>query len=187
MLEKIIFNVLAFALFTITVLKLIKKNDTSYIYVLAVEFIGIVISFIELICSIKLNCFFKVITYIFSIIIPIAILWLERANKADFPELFNTTVAIILIKLNKQEEAKNIISKFLNKNPNSYFGHKILAEIYEKQENYEAAISEYMRVTDLKRNDIESTYKLCSVLNKNKQNDEAIEILGETLKQKPRI
>ena len=43
MLEKIIFNVLAFALFTITVLKLIKKNDTSYIYILALEFVGILI------------------------------------------------------------------------------------------------------------------------------------------------
>ena len=65
MLEKIIFNVLAFALFTITVLKLIKKNDTSYIYVLALEFIGIVISFIGLIFSIKLNWFLKTITYFF--------------------------------------------------------------------------------------------------------------------------
>ena len=48
MLEKIIFNVLAFALFTITVLKLIRKNDTSYIYILALEFVGILINFIEL-------------------------------------------------------------------------------------------------------------------------------------------
>ena len=36
MFEKIIFNVLALAFFTITFLKLIKKNDSSYIYVLAV-------------------------------------------------------------------------------------------------------------------------------------------------------
>lgn len=53
MLEKIIFNVLALALFTITFLKLIRKNDTSYIYVLALEFVGLAINFIELFFSIK--------------------------------------------------------------------------------------------------------------------------------------
>ena len=74
---------------------------------------------------------------------------------------------------------------FLNKNPNSYIAHKWLAEFYEKEGNYDAAISEYMRVTDIKRNDFVSTYKLCEVLNKNKQNQEAINLLEEILKQKP--
>ena len=70
MLEKIIFNVLALALFTITFLKLIRKNDTSYIYVLALEFVGLAINFIELFFSIKLSIILKIIIYIFSIIIP---------------------------------------------------------------------------------------------------------------------
>ena len=87
MLEKIIFNVLAFALFTITVLKLIKKNDTSYIYILALEFIGILINFIELFFSIQLNWFLKTITYLFSIIILGIILWIEQKKKVDFPEM----------------------------------------------------------------------------------------------------
>lgn len=185
MLEKIIFNVLAFALFTITVLKLIKKNDTSYIYVLALEFVGIVISFIGLIFSIQLNWFLKLITYVFSIIIPAIILWIEKVKKADFPELFNVTIAKILDGFGKHEQAKTILSNFLNKNPNSYIAHKLSAEFYEKEGNYEAAISEYMRVTDLKRNDFNSTYKLCEALNKNKQNEEAISILEDILKQKP--
>lgn len=185
MLEKIIFNVLAFALFTITVLKLIKKNDTSYIYVLALEFIGIVISFIGLIFSIKLNWFLKTITYFFSVIIPAIILWMEKVKKADFPELFNVTIAKILDRFGKHEQAKTMILTFLNKNPNSYITNKLLAEFYEKEENYEAAVSAYMRVTDLRRNDFTSTYKLCEVLNKNKQNEEAISILEDILKQKP--
>lgn len=185
MLEKIIFNVLAFALFTITVLKLIKKNDTSYIYILALEFIGILINFIELFFSIQLNWFLKTITYLFSIIIPGIILWIEQKKKVDFPELFNVTIAKTLEKLGKHEKAKTMILAFLNKNPNSYITNKLLAEFYEKEENYEAAVSAYMRVTDLKRNDFNSTYKLCEVLNKNKQNEEAINILEEILKQKP--
>ena len=60
MLEKIIFNVLALALFTITFLKLIRKNDTSYIYVLALEFVGLAINFIELFFSIKLSIILKI-------------------------------------------------------------------------------------------------------------------------------
>ena len=185
MFEKIIFNVLALALFTITFLKLIKKNDTSYIYVLAIEFIGLTINFIELFFAVRLNIFFKILIYVFSIIIPGIIIWIEKYKKIDFPELFTVTLAKVLTKFGKQEQAKTIISNFLNKNPNSYIAHKWLAEYYEEKENYESAISEYMRVTDIKRNDFVSTYKLCSVLNKNKQNQEAIKLLEEILKQKP--
>ncbi len=185
MLEKIIFNVLALALFTITFLKLIRKNDTSYIYVLALEFVGLTINFIELFFSIKLSIILKIIIYIFSIIIPGIMLWIEKVKKIDFPELFNVTIAQILSAFGKQEQAKKMIMDFLNKNPNSYIAHKWLAEFYEKEGNYDAAISEYMRVTDIKRNDFVSTYKLCEVLNKNKQNQEAINLLEEILKQKP--
>ena len=131
MLEKIIFNVLAFALFTITVLKLIKKNDTSYIYVLVLEFIGIIISFIGLIFSIKLNWLLKTITYIFSVIIPVIILWIEKVKKADFSELFNVVITKILDKSGKHEKAKMMILTYLNKNPNSYITNKLLAEFYE--------------------------------------------------------
>ncbi len=185
MFEKIIFSILALALFTITFLKLIKKNDTSYIYILAIEFIGITINFIELLFFIKLNLFFKIIIYIFSIIIPIIVLWIERYKNIDFAELFNVTVAKILYSFEKKEKAKTIITNFLNKNSNSYIAHKWLAEYYEQQGNYEAAISEYMKVTDIKRNDFASTYNLCVALNKNKQNTEAIDLLQEILKQKP--
>lgn len=185
MLEKIIFNVLALALFTITFLKLIRKNDTSYIYVLALEFVGLAINFIELFFSIKLSIILKIIIYIFSIIIPGIMLWIEKVKKIDFPEVFNVTIAQILSAFGKQEQAKKMIMDFLNKNPNSYIAHKWLAEFYEKEGNYDAAISEYMRVTDIKRNDFVSTYKLCEVLNKNKQNQEAINLLEEILKQKP--
>ena len=185
MLEKIIFNVLALALFTITFLKLIRKNDTSYIYVLALEFVGLAINFIELFFSIKLSIILKIIIYIFSIIIPGIMLWIEKVKKIDFPELFNVTIAQILSAFGKQEQAKKMIMDFLNKNPNSYIAHKWLAEFYEKEGNYDAAINEYMRVTDIKRNDFVSTYKLCEVLNKNKQNQEAINLLEEILKQKP--
>ena len=49
MIEKIIFNLLAFAIFIVIFGRFIKKNDTSYVYVLGLEFIGIAMNFIELI------------------------------------------------------------------------------------------------------------------------------------------
>lgn len=185
MIEKIIFSVLAIGLFTITFLKLVKKNDGSYLYMLGAEFIGIVLSFIELSLENKFPVIIKLLIYIFSIIFPIIILWLEKYKKLNFPEMFNVTIAKILQHLGKEEKAKKVITNFLNKNKNSYISHKLLAQIYEKQENYEAAISEYTIVTELKRNDIESKYKLSFALNKNKQNEEAIIVLQEILKQKP--
>ena len=57
--EKIFFNLIAIALFTIIFLKLIRKNDTSYIFILILEFVGIAINFTELFFSTTLNWFFK--------------------------------------------------------------------------------------------------------------------------------
>ena len=46
--EKLIFNMLAFALFIIMFFKMIKRNDANYVVVLAMSAIGIAINFIEI-------------------------------------------------------------------------------------------------------------------------------------------
>ena len=97
MIEKIIFNLLAFAIFIIVFGRFIKKNDTSYVYILGLEFIGIVINFIELLANIHLNLFLRILIYILSIIIPGIILLIEYKKKIDFPEILN----IILAKIQK--------------------------------------------------------------------------------------
>lgn len=185
MIEKIIFSILAIALFTITFFKLIKKNDTSYIYLLVIEFLGIAISFIELISSFSFHWIIKIFTYLFSIILPCVLFWLEKFKKMDFPELFHITLAKIYEKAGNQEKAKEIISNFLNKNRNSYAAHKFLAEIYQKENNKEAAISEYMVVIELNRKDVSSAYQLASIFEQNKQKEEAITLLQEILRQQP--
>ena len=48
MIEKIIFNLFAFTLFILIFIKFIRKNDTSYVYLLITQFVGIAINFIEL-------------------------------------------------------------------------------------------------------------------------------------------
>ncbi len=185
MIEKIIFNVLAIALFTITFLKLIRKNDTSYIYMLAIEFVGIAINFVELFIASSFGFCIKLLMYLLSVILPIAIFIIERVKKISLSELAQMIIIPILEKTNNIDKAKNILNNYITKNPQSYISHKLLAQIYEKEENYEASISEYLKVTELNRNDLNSYYNLAVMLNKNKQNDKAIIVLQEILKQTP--
>ena len=135
MVEKIIFNLLAFALFIIVFARLIKKNDTSYVYILGLQFIGIVINFIELIFSMHFNLFFRILMYILSVIIPGVILLIERNKNIDFPEMLNIILAKIALNAGNTEQAKNYLFNLISKYPRSYLGHKTLAEVYEKKRN----------------------------------------------------
>ena len=185
MIEKIIFNLLAFALFIIVFARLIKKNDTSYVYILGLQFIGIVINFIELIFSMHFNLFFRILMYILSVIIPGVILLIERNKNIDFPEMLNIILAKIALSAGNTEQAKNYLFKIINKYPHSYFGHKILAEVYEKEEKYSIAVDEYIRVTEINNKDIKLNYNIARLLNKDERPEEAITMLQDILKKKP--
>ena len=185
MVEKIIFNLLAFAIFVIVFGRFIKKNDTSYVYILGLEFVGIVINFIEVIFSIHLNIFFGILIYIFSVVIPAIMLLIEYKKKIDFPEMFNIMLAKIALHKGNAEQAKEYLFKLINKYPESYIGHKNLAEVYEKEEKYSLAVDEYIRANDLNNKDIKVSYKIGELLNKNEKAEEAITVLQELLKKNP--
>ena len=185
MIEKIIFNLLAFAIFIIVFGRFIKKNDTSYVYILGLEFIGIVINFIELLVNIHLNLFFRILIYILSIIIPGIILLIEYKKKIDFPEMFNILLAKIALNSGNTDKAKEYLFKLINKYPESYMGHKTLAEVYEKEEKYSVAADEYMRASELNNKDIKLNYKIAKLLNKDERPEEAIAVLQDILKKKP--
>ena len=129
--EKIFFNLIAIALFTIIFMKLIHKNDTSYIIILICEFIGIAVNFIELFLPTTLNAFFRILIYFLAILVPLWVLWLEYFRKMNFPEFFHLIIAKILVNNGQQEQSKERISNFLNKNTNSQVAHKFMAECYE--------------------------------------------------------
>ena len=76
--ERIIFNLLAFSLFLIVFVKMIQKNDTNYIYLLALQALGILIAFVALIAQITLSMFLLICTYILSVFLPIGLLLLEK-------------------------------------------------------------------------------------------------------------
>lgn len=185
MIEKIIFNLLAFAIFIIVFGRFIKKNDTSYVYILALEFIGIVINFIELLSNVTFNIFLKIIMYILAIVIPAIMLLIEYKTKTDFPEMLNIILAKIALHSGNTEKAKDYLFKLINKYPESYIGHKTLAEVYEKEEKYSVAVDEYIRATEINNKDIKLNYNIARLLNKTQRSEEAITVLQDILKKNP--
>ena len=108
MIEKLIFNVLAFTLFILLFIRLIRKNDTSYVYLLILQFIGIAINFIELSIGKSFGVVLKTIMYSLSILLPIFVLLLEQYNIIRFSEIVNLLLATIYILIGKKEKADQI-------------------------------------------------------------------------------
>jgi len=182
--EKIVFNVLAVALFILIFAKLIRKNDTTYINVLIAQFVGIAINFIELLFSFKLNIIIRCCIYLLSIVLPIMIFIIEK-NGISITESISIISAKIKIALNKNEEARKVLLKLIDKYPNSYYAHKMLAEVYEKENKISTAIEEYVRTVEINLKDYNSYFKIAVLLQKIEKTDEAISMLNDLLKKKP--
>ena len=106
MLEKIIFNLFAFTLFILIFIKFIRKNDTSYGYLLIMQVFWIAINFIELSFGKSFGAIVKLIMYLLSVILPIFFIWLEYKKKIDFAEVFYIIVAKVTILIGKEDIAK---------------------------------------------------------------------------------
>ena len=182
--EKIIFNVVAFFLFVLIFFKMIRKNDTSYLGILILQAIGIAINFFEIILQIYQNIWAKIIMYLFAIVIPIFILALENKGKS-FPELLAIFQAKVLLLFCDRTDAKTILIKLVTKYPESYLGHKLLAEIYEKEGGMRKSIDEYVKAIDIKKNDYDSYYRVAYLLNELGKKDESATMLQNLLQKKP--
>lgn len=185
MIEKIIFNLFAFTLFIFIFLKLIKRNDASYVYLLVLQFIGIVINFIELTMGKSFGSILKIVMYILSVMIPLFIIWLEYAKKIEFAEVFYILAAKVAVISGKQDRAKKYLLQLNEKCPNSYKGHKMLAEIYEKTEMYELALEEYEKVYELDSNNKDIYLKIGKLYGNVGRENEAIQIFSDLLKKQP--
>lgn len=182
--EKIIFNLVAFSLFIIIFFKIIRRNDTNYITLLILQAIGITISFIEISLGIDANLVFKTIRYILSILFPVAIIILEFRG-INFSEILSTMLARFLFALGDTKAAKAILVKLITKYPNSYLGHQNLGKIYEYEGGMRRAIDEYVAAVDIKKNDYDSYYKIANLLNELGKKEEAIGMLQNLVKNKP--
>ena len=184
MLERILFNVIALGLFLFLFFRMIQKNDTNYIYVLALQALGIAIGFFALIINVKLPVIVLILTYIFSIILPIIIILIERKG-ITLTEVIYISIYKMYSKLGLEDKAKNTILKLVEKDKYSFYGHKLLAEVYEKEGNLEIATEEYIRASNIRPNEDKIQYKIAELFNKTGKQNGAVKILQELLRKKP--
>ena len=185
MIGQIAFTVTAFILFiSILVLKLIKKNDTTYLTILGIQAMGILLNLIRISFNHLTGMTFTIILYILCIIIPIGVLILE-IKKINISEILRVLMARLCLFLKKTKKAKGILIELVRKYHNSYMGHKMLAHIYEEEGGMRKAIDEYVQVLEIRKNDYKSYYEISVLLNELGQKEEAIEMLNTLLKNRP--
>lgn len=184
MLEQLFFITVSVVIFGIMFYKMIKNNETGYIYLLILGAIGIIIDGIGIVANINTNIFLKILTYIMSIIIPGAVLILEYKN-IDIINWIKFAQVKFYLKSGDLKKAKDILLTIIEKNPNNYNAHKFLAEIYEKEGGIRKAIDEYVRCIEINKKDYDSYYKVSLLLNELEKKDEAIEMLYELIEKKP--
>ena len=182
--EQFIFTVISLAIFVYMFFKMIKNNDTSYVVILILEAIGIAINFMEFVFSIEINMFFKLLKYIFSIVIPGIVIILEMNGKTLI-EIINITRAKFYMFIENDKKAKEALINLVTKVPNSYKGHKMLAELYEKEGGMRRAIDEYVQAIDIHKKDYDSYFRVAELLNNLDKSEEAAQMLFSLLNKKP--
>ena len=183
-LERLFFFIVAFLLFILMFLKMIKKNDTNYIALIVIQATGIAFSFFEIILgNISWNAL-KVVSYIMSVLLPIIIIYYDNRNVNIIAKIQLLFVKLELLNNNKAIAKKKLIS-IINKYPNNYFAHKELAKIYEQEGGMRKAIDEYVKAIDIQKNDYDSYYKIAELLKNLTKKEEATQMLQNLLRIKP--
>ena len=184
MIEQLIFITASIILFGAIFFKMIKRNDTEYIPIIALEALGIIIDGAAVILNLNTGIILRAIIYIISIIIPLVVLILEYKN-IDILNLIKLAQVKVYLLTGNMKKAKEVLLSIVEKNPNNYMAHKQLAIIYEKEGGIRKAIDEYVICIDLNKKDYDSYYKVATLLSELEKKDEAIEMLTNLLDKKP--
>ena len=182
--EQFIFTVVSLAIFVYMFFKMIKNNDTSYIVILILEAIGIAINFLGFALFIELNMLLNILKYVLSIVIPGVVIIIEMRGMTLI-EIMNIARARMYLTAGNDKKAKEALLNLVSKIPDSYKGHKMLAEVYEKEGGMRKSIDEYVQAIDINKKDYESYYKVAELLNNLDKKDEATEMLFNLLNKKP--
>ena len=183
-LEQLIFTIFAFALFVLIFFRVFRKNDTNYITVLVMQAIGITLNFIAVFAKKEFGIFFIILKYLLGILIPVAILVIEKKG-IPLIQLVSVTKAKIYLKVGNNKKAKEQLINLVTKYPENYIGHKMLAEVYEQEGGMRKAIDEYVQAVDANKQDYDSYYKIAELLTGLDKQDEAAEMLFNLLHKKP--
>ena len=184
MVEKVMFCILTLVLFIILFFKFIRRKDNVYLYVLACDLITFVIKFVSIQNNVNVGILINCIIYVFSIIIPLIIIFLEHKN-IYLSEMICIGLSYINFNYGKNNIARKRLVKYVTKFPNSYYAHRLLAKIYEREGKDEDAIDEYVRAVELNKKDYDSYYEISFLLNKIGKVDESEEMLKNLLSKKP--
>lgn len=184
MLEQLFFIFASIILFGIIFFKMIKKNDTSYVPIIAIEALGIAIDFIALVANLNMNFIVKILTYLMSIVLPFVIILLERKN-INVMQALKMIQVDILIAMGNYKKAKNLLIDMIEKDNQQYEPHKKLAKIYEYEGGTRKAIDEYVQCIDINKQDYASYYKVATLLTDLNRKQEAIEMFNSLLDKKP--
>lgn len=187
MVGKIILTVTSFVLFIyILLFKMIKKNDTTYLVILVSQTIGILINLLQITLNILQATPFDILIYLLCIIIPVLVFLLEL-KKINVSEIINLSMAQMYIWTKNDKKSKEFLVNTLTKYRDSYRGHKMLAQIYEREGGMRKAIDEYVKVIEINNKDYKSYYKISILLKDLGKKDETIEMLNNLLSVKPDI
>lgn len=109
---------------------------------------------------------------------------MEKLN-SNISESIDSFIAKIYLICGNTRAAKDKLIKLVTKYPESYIGHKLLAEIYEKEGGQRKSVDEYVLAIDLNKKDFDSYYKVANLLTDLDKKDEAIQMLTNLLSRKP--
>lgn len=183
-LEQLIFSIIAFGLFVYMFFRMFQKNDTNYISILVIQAIGITLNFIAVLAKKEIGAFWVIVKYIFGILLPIAIIIIEKRG-ISLIQIVSVAKAQIYLKMENNKKAKEKLINLVTKDPENYIGHKMLAEIYELEGGMRKAIDEYVQAIDINKKDYDSYYKVAELLTNLDKSNEAAEMLFNLLNKKP--
>ena len=130
------------------------------------------------------NVIIRIIMYVLAIVIPAFILIME-AKGHNFSESMSKWHAKFYLFFKDNKDAKDVLIKLVTIYPESYSGHKMLAEIYEQEGGMRKAIDEYVKAIDCNKKDYDSYYKVASLLNDLGKKEESTTMLKNLLDKKP--
>jgi len=101
--------------------------------------------------------------------------WLDALR--DFSEL--------LIKCQKTDEARNIVTRTIELNPNDARLYMLLGEVYLNEFDFDSAITTFNEADTLEENNIRILRDLADALEKGEQPQEAVDVMDKILKIDP--
>jgi len=126
----------------------------------------------------------RILIYSLSIIVPVLVIVIEKLN-GNMSETLDGFIARMYLLFGNTKAAKNKLIKLVSEHPESYIGHKLLAEIYEKEGGQRKAVDEYVQAIDINKQDYDSYYKVANLLTDLDKKDEAEKMLTNLLSKKP--